>query len=98
MKHFLITLISVFIFCGASAQVKNNPKPMTAQDSAAAQQAEANKFIDSLLTKTSLKEFQTFLYENVSGKEYNEGAFVRLYNLFLQTRYDQWMQRRQKKN
>lgn len=69
---------------------------MTAQDSAAAAQAEANKFLDSLLTKTSLKDFQTFLYETVSGKEYNEGTFVQLYNFFMQTRYNQWMQKKKK--
>jgi abortive infection bacteriophage resistance protein len=93
MKHFLITLISVFIFCGAMAQTK---KPMTAQDSAAAAQAETNKFIDSLLTKTSVKEFQTFLYERVTGKEYNEGTFVQLYNFFMQSRYNEWMQKKKK--
>lgn len=87
----------MILVCVTSHSQTNKPKPMTAQDSAAAAQAEASKFIDSLLVKTSLKDFQAFLYENVSGKEYNEGAFVRLYDLFLRTRYNEWMQRKQTK-
>lgn len=94
MKYILTIFIFLFICIGLSAQ---KPKVMTAADSAAAQQAEANKFVDSLLTKTSLKEFQTFLYESVSGKEYNEGTFIRLYDLFLRTKYNEWMQRKQQK-
>lgn len=96
MKKVSMIIFVVVLFATANSQT-NKPKVMTAADSAAAQQAEVNKFVDSLLLKTSLKEFQTFLYENVSGKEYNEGAFVRLYDLYLRTKYNEWIQRKQQK-
>lgn len=64
------------------------------QDTAAIrkQQEEANKFVQNLVTKTSLSDFQKWMYENVSAKQMNEASFQQLYNLFVQQKYYQSIQ------
>lgn len=58
------------------------------QDTAAArkQQEEANKFVNELVTKTSIKDFQTWLYENNAGVKDFE-VFNRLFNAFIEQKY-----------
>jgi hypothetical protein len=60
-------------------------------------QIEAKKFIDSLPAKSTLKEFQDFLYQTTTAKEYDE-KFSPLYQLFLQTKYNAWLSEKKKKN
>jgi broad specificity phosphatase PhoE len=60
-------------------------------------QVEAKKFIDSLPVKSTLKEFQIFLYENMTAKEYNE-KFAQMYQAFLQIKYNAWLAEKKKKN
>lgn len=97
-KFILLTLLTTLISVYSHSQT-TKPKPDSASIAQAQQQketAEANKFIDSLTTKTSIKDFQLWLYENVSQKTAAEGKFGELYNLFLQQQYAAWVQRRAK--
>ena len=43
-----------------------------------------NKHLDSALSHTSIKDFQLWLYENATVKQYNESKFVDLYNAYVQ--------------
>lgn len=43
-----------------------------------------NKFRDSAMSHTSLAQFQQWLYENATVKQYQESKFVDLYNAFVQ--------------
>ena len=57
------------------------------KDSIVTEQAKINKAIGEIVTKTSIQEFQTWLYENVPAKTYNE--FIPLYNTFIEKKYQQ---------
>lgn len=50
-----------------------------------------NKRIDSVLSTTTIKLFQSWLYENATVKQYQEGKFVDLYNAFVQRQYEIWI-------
>lgn len=97
MKKISMIIFAVALFATANSQT-NKPKPMTAADSAAVQQAETNKFIDSTRSKVTIKEFSDWLDDNVSGKFMREGTFTALWTTFIQAKYNEWMQRRQKRN
>lgn len=49
------------------------------------EQEAANKFVGELVSKTSIKEFQAWVYENLPAKQHDE--FIRLYNYFIQQKY-----------
>jgi uncharacterized protein YxeA len=93
MKHLLITLILIFlIFCGASAQTKTpSVKVMTKQDSINVFVQQRDSYVDSLLTKTSLKEFQKWLDESVSSKMLREGKLNELWTAFIDTKINEWV-------
>ena len=86
MKKKIVAVALILVSFFGNAQTKAD----------SIQQVEANAFIDSLVTNTSLKQFQQFLYENVSQKSASEGRFTELYNSFLQTNYAAWLQRKSK--
>lgn len=54
-----------------------------------------NKHLDSSLSKTSIKDFQQWLYENATVKQYQEGKFVDLLNAYVQRQYELWIQPKQ---
>lgn len=68
-----------------------------AVDSTQMIRAAANAFRDSLVSKTSIKDFDKWLYENISGKSYNEGTLQELLGMFIQVQYNTWIQKRNKK-
>ena len=98
MKKIVIIALSLLIFSSAFCQVvkNSNAKVMTAQDSAAAFQTEYNKFIDSLVQKTSVKQLFDFLTENVTVKQWQDGKWVDMYDFFLRTKGNEWIQKRKK--
>lgn len=51
-----------------------------------------NNHLDSVISKTSIKDFQSWLYENATIKQYNESKFVDLYNYFVQYQLQRWLQ------
>lgn len=51
-----------------------------------------NNHLDSVISKTSIKDFQSWLYENATIKQYNESKFVDLYNSFVQYQLQRWLQ------
>ncbi len=69
----LITVIAIFFSLTASAQTDS------------VQQAKINKEVTEIITKTSVKEFQEFLYENMRVKEYEN--FLLYYNEFIKRKY-----------
>lgn len=92
MKKTIIFILSIFIFTVCNSQTK-----MTAADSAAKLQQELNKFIDSLVLKTTVREFMDFLYTNTTGKQANEEKWVVLYDFFVRTKASQWVAEQEKK-
>jgi hypothetical protein len=50
------------------------------------------KFYNELVEKTSIKEFQVWLYENVSAKQMNEASFQQLKTIYFQQKYYQSLQ------
>ncbi len=84
-KRTLLVILSFLIVIFSHAQ-----KP----DSAALAQKEANAFIDSITTNTSIGDFQKWVDESVSGKMGREGKFSELYQLFLQNNYSLWLQKK----
>lgn len=88
MKNIII-LILIIVSLNCFAQTNN--------DSILLQQ-QTTKFIDSLEKNTSIKQARDFLYENISGKLFNENKFTitELYNFFLQLKYQQWLAERGK--
>ncbi len=94
MKSILLLTFFIFIFSFCNSQT---PQSQAEKDSIAQLQKEADKYIDTVLTKTSLKEFREFLYSGVTGKEYNEAPFVALYNFFIQQKLNAWINERAKK-
>ncbi len=60
--------------------------------------ANRDRYIDSALSKISVKEFQTFLYENVTVKQYYEFKFVELYNFYVQYQQSIWLKQWNEKN
>lgn len=51
-----------------------------------------NAHLDSVLNRTSMKGFQTWLYENATVKQYQESKFIDLYNAFVQYQLQLWLQ------
>lgn len=50
-----------------------------------------NKYIDSVVSKLSIKQFQDWLFENATVKQYNDGKFVDFYQSYLNYRYNIWI-------
>lgn len=73
--------ILVFIFFGLTFFVNAQ---QTKADSIA--QVQANKFVDSLVNKTSIEAFKEWVYETVPAKKFDE--FMQLYNSFLRNKYE----------
>lgn len=96
MKRIIcfIFCLTIFLFCNSQSGTSSK---MTAADSAAKLQQELNKFIDSLVSKTTLKEFREFLYANVTGKQSDEEKWVVLYDFFVRTKANQWIAEQEKK-
>src|SRR5688572_1330323 len=92
MKHLLITLILIFVFfCGASAQTNSSSaKVMTKQDSINVFVQKRDAALDSVISKTSLKDFRAWLDENVSAKMLREGTMNDLWAAFVNTKLEEW--------
>lgn len=50
------------------------------------------RFYDSVALHTNIRDFQQWLYENVSAKIFQEGKFIELYNFYLQRKYQIYLQ------
>ncbi len=57
------------------------------QDSLQKLQLQYNKFVDSVGSHTTLKEFNTFLDETITQKFFREGTFTELYQYFINTKW-----------
>lgn len=89
MKHLLITLILIFIFfCGASAQ------KLTKQDSINVFVQKRDAALDSIISKTSLKDFRAWLDENVSAKMLREGKMNDLWAAFINAKLEEWIKQK----
>jgi predicted HTH transcriptional regulator len=98
MKQSICLILLLLGFMACISQTGNSSPPkMTPADSAALFQQEVNKFVDSLISKTTLKEFVEFLYINTTGKQANEEKWTMLYDFFVRTKANQWAAEREKK-
>lgn len=95
MKYILTIFIFLFICIGLSAQTPSNSTSgkMTKQDSINAFVKKRDAAIDSMNTKTSLKEFSAWLDENVSAKAFRETPYSGLYNAFIQAKLEEWVRK-----
>lgn len=93
MKQIL-TLILIIVSLSAGAQGNSKPVPFvdngmnSSRQDTAAQRKEieaANKFVSELVQKTSIADFQKWVYENLPAKKNDE--FIQLYNYFIQQKY-----------
>lgn len=89
----IFTLIAITITLTASAQRVADTKIV--EDSATILNKEWNKHIDSLRSKTSIKQLIDFLFDNVTVKQYNEAKFGELYNFWIQYQMQLFLQRKQ---
>lgn len=96
MKHLLIIFLLIISIDSFSQKKDSASKKMTAQDSAQVLQIEYNKFIDSLISKTSVKQLYDFFTETITVKQYQEGKWVDLYDFFVRTKGNAWLQNRSK--
>jgi hypothetical protein len=84
MKHIFLSIAIIFSLSafGQGTSVK--------QDTAAIrkEQEAINKFIGELVTKTSIADFQKWMYDNNAGVKDFE-VFNRMYNAFIQQKYVQ---------
>ena len=96
MKKFIVLFFSLLAITVCFSQT-GATKKLTAQDSALLEQQAANKFVDSVVTKTSIKEFREFLYSTITAKQLDEGKFIELYDFFIRSKYQQWIQEKQAK-
>lgn len=93
MKHLLVISL-LFISWAAMAQKKDTiPSKMTKQDSINAFVKKRDVFIDSVNSKTSLKEFGVWLDENVSAKAFREMPYSNLYTAFIEARLNEWIRK-----
>lgn len=94
MKYILTIFIFLFICISLSAQ---NTKPQkSAQDSINELNAAAGKFVDSLISKTSIKDMRDFLFANLTVKVYSDAKFSELYDFFIQSKVNEWATKRKK--
>jgi len=100
MKPAIILTFFLLIFSVCNSQVQSssgNAQQDSINKAQAELQKEADKYLDTVTMRTSLKEFREFLYSGVTGKEYNEAPFVSLYNFFMQQKLNAWLNERAKK-
>lgn len=91
MKKTMIVIFATILFSAVNAQTQSTSAKLTKQDSINAFVKLRDAFIDTVLTKTSLKDFQKWLDESVSGKMAREGIFTDLYIAFLNAKVDEWV-------
>lgn len=82
----IITLFLIIASFTLSAQ-GTSAKPDTAAQRK--QQEEIQKFVGDLIQKTSIKDFQAWLYEMNAGVKDFE-AFNKLYNAFIEQKYKEF--------
>jgi hypothetical protein len=85
----IILLIAISFSLSASAQ-GNSAKEKVDTAAIRKQQEEASKFITELVAKTSIKDFQAWVYENATAK--NNDELAKLINGFIQQKYYQNLQ------
>lgn len=90
----IIAIILIIFSINVSAQ--NTKPPKSAQDSVNELNAAADKFADSLISKTSIKDFREFLRSNLLAKVYDEATFVNAYDFFIRSKVNEWMTKRKK--
>jgi len=83
----LITAIAILISLTTHAQSQKEDSLL---------RVEAGKYVDTLIKKTSIKEFQEFMWSNLTGKVYSELPFPQAYDLFIQSKINTWMENRKK--
>ena len=88
----LLLALTIFIFAHSQAP----PPTKQQQDSVEKLQKDYAAYIDTLVAKTTLKQFMDYLYATVTAKYYNEGKWLELYNYFLNNKGDEWLQKRSK--
>ncbi len=57
------------------------------QDSLQKIQIQYQKFVDSVSSHTTVKEFSDFLDQTVTSKFFREGTFTELYQYFINTKW-----------
>lgn len=88
MRKIITTITILLCLLVSASAFSQSSQKANFQDSVALW----NKHLDSALSKTSIKDFQQWLYENATVKQYQEGKFVDLLNAYVQREYQVWIQ------
>lgn len=90
MKKLLLLLLFSVLTIFVQAQNK------TQIDTALLKQMEANRVADSLLSKSSAKNLNEWLYKNavVSPEKYD--LFIQIYNAYATWLYNEWLRKKLK--
>lgn len=93
MKRITLLLAIIFLlsFYGYGQSKKDTTGIVTSNNGIISQQAVWNSYIDSVTSKLSIKQFQDWLFENATVKQYNDGKFVDFYQSYLNYRYNIWI-------
>src|SRR5258705_9695988 len=104
MKKFLSVLIicSLTLMCSNSyTKTKTNiiktdvmQNGAAKQDSTQLKQAEVTAFLEQVVNNIMIKEFQQWCYKKMTAEKYDE--FAQFYQLFLQQKFDEWVQQKKK--
>lgn len=79
----LLTLLLIIASLSSFSQGNSVKQDTAAQRK---QQEEINKFVSELVVKTSIKDFQSWLYESNAGVKDFE-VFNKMYNEFIRQKY-----------
>ena len=94
MKYVLTIFIFLFLCISLSAQTKStSSQALTKQDSINAFVKKRDAQIDSIITKTSMKDFQLWLDANVSAKSMREDPMNLLWSTFINFKLDEWVRK-----
>ena len=80
----LVAIIAIFSL-SVNAQAKKDTTVF------APTQKQVNEFVDSVMAKVSLKEFDIWVADNASPKMLREGTYLSFLSLFVQPKVDAWV-------
>ena len=77
-------ILAILIVVSVSAIGQTSAKSVNADS---VKQAEVQKMVTEIVTKTPIQVFQEWLFETMTAKQYND--FIQYYNAFIQKEYNE---------
>jgi len=86
MKKLSLSILTIILLISTS--YGQSPQQI---DSANKSVVDWNKFVDSVESNTSIKQFREYIYKSVTAEFYDTGTYVNLWNWFAQQKYPIWL-------